>query len=148
MKGRCVPINNELKNKLTVSPFNPGSPTVVKYTMYKLTNKAMYIPKYFSDEGNVIENKINYIPIEVKFQPRDYQKNIINTIYSEIKNKESWYSLFIHWLGKNFCGHLYSTSTGGVKTLVIVNKESLMQQWKDQIKYFTGIDAGIIQGIE
>jgi superfamily II DNA or RNA helicase len=34
----------------------------------------------------------------------------------------------------------------GVKTLIIVNKETLLEQWKEQIIKFTGIVPGIIQG--
>lgn len=143
--GRRVDISNELKKKLTVSPFIPGSPICVNYAMYKLTNKFMYIPKYFSKEGTLIENEVHHENINIKFEPRDYQKNIIDTIYSEIKNKESCIACLYTGWGKTFAA-IYISHLLSVKTLIIVNKESLMQQWKEQIKFFTGIDAGIIQG--
>ena len=81
MKGRRVPINNDLKKKLTVQPFLPGSPIVINYTLYKITNNFMYIPKYFSSEGELIENEINYKVIQINTEPRDYQKNIIHLIH-------------------------------------------------------------------
>ena len=34
----------------------------------------MYIPKYFSNEGTLIENEVQHENINIKFQPRDYQK--------------------------------------------------------------------------
>ena len=59
MKGRRVSINNDLKRKLTVSPWLPGAPVPVNYTMYKITNKFMYIPKYYNNDGTLIENENN-----------------------------------------------------------------------------------------
>jgi superfamily II DNA or RNA helicase len=41
---------------------------------------------------------------------------------------------------------LYISHLLGVKTLIIVNKESLLEQWKEQIIKFTGIIPGVIQG--
>ena len=41
---------------------------------------------------------------------------------------------------------MYIAHLLGVKTLIIVNKESLLEQWKEQIIKFTGIVPGIIQG--
>jgi superfamily II DNA or RNA helicase len=41
---------------------------------------------------------------------------------------------------------LYIAHLLGVKTLIIVNKEILLEQWKEQIIKFTGIIPGIIQG--
>jgi superfamily II DNA or RNA helicase len=145
MKGRRVPINNDLKKKLTVQPFLPGSPIVINYTLYKITNKSMYIPKHFSMEGELIENEINYKVIQINTEPRDYQKNIIHLIHSELmKNDSCMACLYTGW-GKTFAA-IYISHLLGVKTLIIVNKESLLEQWKEQIIKFTGITPGIIQG--
>ena len=58
MKGRKIYINNEFKKKLTVSPFMPGAPTEVYYPMYKITNKFMYIPRYYNNDGELILNEL------------------------------------------------------------------------------------------
>ena len=62
MKGRRISLDNtivtEYKKKLTVQPFMPGNPSVVYYKLYKLTNKWLYIPNYFSEIGEVIENEV------------------------------------------------------------------------------------------
>jgi len=144
MKGRRVPINNDLKKKLTVVPFIPGAPNITSYPVYKLTNKSMYIPRYYNDEGTLIINETNECEININTEPREYQKNVINDIHSEIiKNGSCIACLYTGW-GKTFAS-LYIASLLNVKTLVIVNKESLMEQWSEQIIKFLGFKPGIIQ---
>lgn len=145
MKGRKVYINNELKKKLTVVPFIPGAPVPTSYTVYKITNKSMYIPRYYNTEGELILNNITNCNINTTAEPREYQKNVIDEIHlSIIKNGSCIACLYTGW-GKTFAS-LYIASLLKVKTLVIVNKESLLEQWSEQIIKFLGIKPGIIQG--
>ena len=149
MKGRRISLDNKLvleyKKKLTVQPFMPGNPTVVNYKMYKLTNKWLYIPNYFSEIGEVIENEVKECSFEMNTKPREYQINVIHEIISELKrNKSCIACLYTGW-GKTFAS-LYIAHILGVKTLIIVNKESLLKQWEEQIIHFFGIKPGIIQG--
>jgi superfamily II DNA or RNA helicase len=145
MKGRKVCINNELKKKLTVVPFIPGAPVPTSYPVYKLTNKSMYIPRYYNTEGELILNEITKSNININSEPREYQKNVITEIHSYvIKNGSCIACLYTGW-GKTFAS-LYIASLLKVKTLVIVNKESLLEQWSEQIIKFLGIKPGIIQG--
>jgi len=138
-------IDNELKKKLTVQPYLPGSPIVVNYCMYKLDGKYMYIPKYYSKEGDNILNIHSLAEININTQPRDYQKSVINIIHKELlKNDSCIACLYTGW-GKTFAS-LFIAHLLGVKTLIIVNKETLLEQWKEQIIKFTGIVPGIIQG--
>jgi superfamily II DNA or RNA helicase len=138
-------IDNELKKKLTVQPYLPGSPIVVNYCMYKLDGKYMYIPKYYSKEGDNIFNIHSLAEININTQPRDYQKSVINIIHTELlKNDSCIACLYTGW-GKTFAS-LFIAHLLGVKTLIIVNKETLLEQWKEQIIKFTGIVPGIIQG--
>tara|TARA_B100000963_G_C22631851_1_gene675341 strand:- start:1425 stop:2726 length:1302 start_codon:yes stop_codon:yes gene_type:complete len=144
MKGRKVDISNDLKKKLTVSPFVPGSPIIVNYTMYKITNKFMYIPKYYTTEGQIIENEITHCDIKINSQPREYQKQVIDDIHKEILKNESCIACLYTGWGKTFAS-LYIASLLKLKTLIIVNKETLLEQWKEQITHFTGVTPGIIQ---
>jgi superfamily II DNA or RNA helicase len=138
-------IDNELKKKLTVQPYLPGSPIIVNYCMYKLDGKYMYIPKYYSKEGDNILNIHSLAEININTQPRDYQKSVINIIHTELlKNDSCIACLYTGW-GKTFAS-LFIAHLLGVKTLIIVNKETLLEQWKEQIIKFTGIVPGIIQG--
>ena len=145
MKGRKVCINNEFKKKLTVSPFMPGAPTEVYYPMYKITNKFMYIPRYYNNEGELMLNEITNVSIKINAEPREYQIKAINEIYSNLKLNDSCIACLYTGWGKTFAS-LYISHLLGVKTLILVNKESLLEQWKEQIKKFTGIEPGIIQG--
>ena len=144
--GRRVNLNKmHLKKDLTVTPFMPGAPVPVHYTLYKLTNKFMYIPRYFSEDGDLILNEMNEVDIKTEFKPRDYQEAVIQEIYSELlKNGSCIACLYTGW-GKTFAS-LYISHLLGVKTVILVNKESLMEQWKEQIEKFLNVSPGIIQG--
>lgn len=145
MKGRRYQENAELKKKLTVTPFIPGSPTPINYSLYKIENNFIYTPKHFSSGGTLIENDVNYCDIKINGQPRQYQIDVIKSIHNELMINESCLaSLYTGW-GKTFAA-LYISSLLGVKTLILVNKETLLEQWKEQIIKFLGILPGIIQG--
>jgi len=144
--GRRVNLSRTgLKKELTVTPFTPGDYAPVNYTLYKLTNKFMYIPRYFSDEGELILNEIHPECIKINSSPREYQKTTIEEIHTELlKNGSCIASLYTGW-GKTFAS-LYIASLLGVKTIILVNKESLMEQWREQITKFLNVSPGIIQG--
>jgi superfamily II DNA or RNA helicase len=137
-----------LKKKLTVQPYLPGSPVVVSYCMYKIHENYIYIPKYFNcthENTRELENEHVSVKININCAPRDYQKNVITDIHNEIiKNDSCMACLYTGW-GKTFAS-LYIAHLLCVKTLIIVNKEALLEQWKEQIIKFTGIVPGIIQG--
>ena len=147
MKGRKCQQSAELKKKLTVTPFIPGAPIPIHYCLYKLDVKdaSMYIPKHFSKEGELIENKVSFCDININGNPRDYQREIINTIHKELTLKESCIACLYTGWGKTFAS-LYIASLLGVKTIILVNKETLLEQWKEQIVKFLGVKPGIIQG--
>jgi len=144
--GRRVNLSRTgLKKELTVTPFTPGDYAPVNYTLYKLTNKFMYIPRYFNSEGELILNEIHPECIKINSSPREYQKVAIEEIHAELlKNGSCIACLYTGW-GKTFAS-LYISYLLGVKTIILVNKESLMEQWKEQIQKFLNISPGIIQG--
>ena len=125
MKGRKCNQSNELKKKLTVTPFIPGAPIPIHYCLYKINDNFMYIPKHFSKEGELIENKVNFCNININGNPRDYQKDVIDIIYKELTLKESCIACLYTGWGKTFAS-LYIASLLGVKTIILVNKETLL----------------------
>jgi superfamily II DNA or RNA helicase len=138
----------ELKKKLTVQPYLPGSPVVVSYCMYKIQENYIYIPKYFNcknENNRELENDHVLAKIDINCSPRDYQKTAINDIHKELLINDSCMACLYTGWGKTFAS-LYISHLLGVKTLIIVNKESLLEQWKEQIIKFTGIAPGVIQG--
>jgi len=145
MKGRRYPQTDKLKKKLTVTPFIPGDYPEINYSLYKIEDNFIYTPKYFSSEGELIQNKIKYANIKINGSPREYQIDIINNIHKELISKDSCIACLYTGWGKTFAA-LYIASLLGLKTIILVNKETLLDQWKEQIIKFLGIKPGIIQG--
>ena len=106
-----------LKKDLTVTPFMPGAPVPINYTLYKLTNKFIYTPRYFNDEGELILNDICNVDISTNFEPREYQKLAISEIHTELlRNGSCIACLYTGW-GKTFAS-LYIASLLGVKKII------------------------------
>jgi len=120
------------------------------------------LPRYYGLEkfGNpsIVNFKLNeFDKVDINFlgQLRDYQMDVMNTILPEYCNnidncKESLkpYGGSILAIppgkGKTVCA-IYIAAKLGLKTLIIVNKTFLMNQWKERILQYTGEDTGIIQ---
>jgi superfamily II DNA or RNA helicase len=133
-----------LKEMLMVKPFVPGSPVQVQKTFpaYRESDKKIYVPRYFGEEifGQAKEIKISEgHDINLVFQGtlRDYQSPVINKFIEYIKDKPSIGGLLelpCAW-GKTSAS-LYICSQIKKKTLVIVHKEFLMNQWIERIQQF------------
>ena len=144
--GRRIDLSRTgLKKELTVTPFTPGDYAQVNYVMYKLTNKFMYIPRYFNSEGELVLNHIHSVGIPINAPPREYQKVAIEAIHSELLENGSCIACLYTGWGKTFAS-LYISHLLGVKTIILVNKESLMEQWREQIEKFLGVSPGIVRG--
>ncbi len=141
---------SRLKKELKVSPFNPGTITPVYYTMYRVSNDFLYVPKYYGlkaiGKPDTIKEQSGTIgTFKIDGEPREYQKEPIDKIYAELlKNDSCIACLYTGW-GKTFAA-LYLIYKMGLKTIIIVNKEALLQQWDKQIRLFLGIVPSIIQG--
>ena len=144
-----------LKEMLMVKPFVPGSPVQVQktYPVYRESDKKIYIPRYFGENlfGQPNEIKITEgTDINLVFQGalRDYQIPVINKFISYVKNKNTLGGLLelpCAW-GKTSAS-LYICSQLKKKTLVIVHKEFLMNQWIERIHQFLpSAKIGKIQG--
>jgi len=150
-----------IKKQLTVKPYVPGSPVQLEksFPAYRESDKKLYIPRYYGDEifGSAKQYKLTEgDDIDIKFEGslRDYQVPVINK-YLEHVQRESGkqdcsgggglLELFCAW-GKT-SGSLYILSKLKKKTLVIVHKEFLMNQWIERIQQFLPTaKIGKIQG--
>lgn len=150
-------IKQELKIKemLTVKPFVPGSPVQVQKTFpaYRESAKKLYVPRYFGEElfGEAKTVKItegDNINLEFNGILRDYQQPVVNKFIEYVKSKETRGGLLelpCAW-GKTSAS-LYICSQLKKKTLVIVHKEFLMNQWIERINQFLpNARIGKIQG--
>lgn len=153
-KGYKIKLDNpdvlQLKKELTVSPFIPGNKYPAKSQMYRVSEKYIYIPKYFGIKKygkpeSIKEQSGIKVPFRFNGDLREYQKPVCEKILTEIlKNDSCLASLYTGW-GKTPSA-LWIISKLGVKTLIVVHKETLLEQWSKQIKFFLGKTPSIIQG--
>lgn len=142
-----------LREELTVRPYIPKSPVQPpSFPIYKESPKKIYIPRFFGNDtfGFPDEDRINkYKSINIEFNGklRDYQTNIVELYCKEIKNNGGGGLLEIPCgRGKTVIA-LNIISQLKVKTLVIVHKSFLLNQWVERIRDFLPTArVGKIQG--
>lgn len=154
-----------IKKELTIKPFSMpvaggktpammfGAANQVTYPVYRESAKKLYVPQYYGKEkfGNTVEVTIPPgIDINLEFNGalRDYQAPVIQKAIVYFHSEPSTAGLLelpCAW-GKTG-GSLYLVSALRKKTLVIVHKEFLMNQWIERIAQFLPTArVGKIQG--
>ena len=135
----------QIRNDLMIKPFVMGSPMGTDQKVFpafrESTNK-MYVPHYYGIEkfGPPKQYKIaEGLPVDLSFAGilRDYQEPVVNQFISHCKTVGFGGGLLelpCAW-GKT-SGSLYILSQLKKKTLVIVHKEFLMNQWIERIQQF------------
>ena len=142
-----------IRDALTVRPFIPNSPVKADaFPIYRESPKKLYVPRYFGIEefGEPEETKlVNYLPIDVPFNGslRDYQINISNIFMKNINLFGGGGLLEIPCgRGKTVIA-LHILSRVKTKTLVVVHKGFLLNQWIERIEQFLPTaKVGKIQG--
>lgn len=149
---------NDIRRDLTVKPFvnedfaAPSKP----YPIYLESDKKLFLPKHYGfdklGEPDLIKQGSGFdIDIEFKASLRDNQKPVIEKYISTCQ--EGKYTQFTRGgiisvgcgFGKTVMA-LYLISILKKKTIVIVHKEFLLNQWKKRIEeYLPGARVGIIQ---
>ena len=152
-KSLSVKEQNFIREELTIKPYIPKSPVQPSaFPIYLESSKKFYIPRIFGINtfGNPNETKIsNGDTINIKFNGtlREPQQNVINKYLSAIKTNGYGGLLDIYTgFGKTVLG-LKIISELNLKTLIIVHKGFLVDQWIERIQQFLP-DAriGKIQG--
>jgi len=144
-----------LKEMLMVKPYVPGSPVQVQkiFPVYRESDKKIYVPRYFGEElfgpAKVIKiTEGDDINLEFKGTLRDYQIPVVNKFINYVKRRETESGLLelpCAW-GKTSAS-LHICCQIKKKTLVIVHKEFLMNQWIERISQFIpSAKVGKIQG--
>jgi superfamily II DNA or RNA helicase len=130
-----------IRDSLMVSPYKHNSPIKITYPVFLESKNKFYIPKYFGiehfgepDEYTFsTEEKIN---LSFMGELYNYQKPIVDAFMKTIRENYGGGLLDIP------CGYgktamaLYILSRLNVKTLVIVHKGFLLNQWKERIAEF------------
>jgi superfamily II DNA or RNA helicase len=142
-----------LKESLMVKPFVLGSPVQVDniFPVYRESNKKIYIPRYYGEElfgpAKTIQitdgDDINLI---FNGELRDYQDPIADKYLNHVLSGGGGLLELYCGAGKTALG-LNIISRLKKKTLVIVHKEFLMNQWTERLHQFLpGARIGKIQG--
>jgi len=149
---------NTIRTDLSVKPYTPGAPSAGNQThtfpAYRESGNKFYIPRYYGESnfGVAKESKIHEgDAINIKFagELRDNQRPVVKTYLEHIqKNGNSGGGLLElpcafgkTCLALNICSQLNK------KTLIIVHKEFLLNQWIERIQQFLpSARVGRIQG--
>ncbi len=144
-----------IREELYVKPYIPKS--VVPQTafpVYRESSQKMYLPRFYGTHRYGAPDKVEIsegdnINIDFKGNLRDYQINIVNKFTGYIKDNNNMGGGLLEvdtGLGKtimalNIIGALKK------KTLIVVHKEFLMEQWIERIEEFLpDARVGKIQG--
>jgi superfamily II DNA or RNA helicase len=144
---------NEIKKELTVQPFQKldfgFKPP--KYPVYLENDEKLCLPRYYGlaklgipDKTKIYEGETINLKFNGKLKP--IQEPVIKIMLEKMNKFNGGILTVGCGFGKTCCS-LYIVQILQRKTLVIVHKEFLMNQWKDRIQQFLP-DAriGFIQG--
>ncbi len=144
----------ELQDELYVKAFIPkqfSNDTNKPFPVYLESKKKIYIPKFYGINkfGKLDINKIESgkdIDIKFKFDLRENQKPVVKKYLEVAKDIGGGIISVPCGFGKTVIA-LYLLAALGKKTIVIVHKEFLMDQWKERIQFFLpDAKIGKIQG--
>ena len=139
-----------IKDSLTIRPCTPGAPmtTTTSFPAYRESTQKIYVPRFFGIENFGVPKQVK-IPegddIDVPFAGslRDYQQDVVKAY---TKSCSGGLVTLGCGAGKTVIG-LNIISTMKKKTLIIVHKEFLLNQWMERIQqYLPSARVGRIQG--
>jgi len=139
-----------IRNKLNVKPHLLHSAVKIEYAIYRESENKMYIPRYYGlEKFGEFENKLSKglsINIEFKGELFQYQNVIIDKYITHVGESGGGLLDVEPGKGKTVMA-LNIISKLKKKTLVIVHKTFLMNQWIERIQMFLpGAKIGRIQG--
>ena len=160
-EGYLIPKIEKYKNKIEISkkdlnvkPYIPysyggGKNKVKSFSIYNENNEYISVPKFYGLQNYGcpdINKEIEGTKIKIIFngELRLLQKEIVNKILPVLEEKKGGVLCLPCAAGKTVLA-LYLASVFKVKTLVIVHKTFLLEQWKERAEQFTNAKIGIIQ---
>jgi superfamily II DNA or RNA helicase len=142
---------NIIKNELNILPKVTSDFQIEKnepFDIFLETTEKIFIPRFyaikkFTDIKNTVLPK-NPLSLKFKGELRDYQKDIVNIVLPKIKNEGGGLLSVPTGRGKTVLGLFLATQLK-CRTLIVVHKEFLMNQWIERIKQYTDCTIGKIQ---
>lgn len=157
-KSRITPVELEIiKNELTITPFVvPGygsDEDITPYKLFKENTEKIYVPRHYGHAKYGIPERIKLaepdainIGFSVERTMRPYQTTIIDTYLHHARSSGGGIISVGCGRGKTVMA-LKIAELLKVKTLILVHKEFLMNQWIERIKeYLPTARIGTIQG--
>jgi len=144
----------EVKSQLTVKPnFCPGyqSEEPEPFILYTENKNKLYIPRFYGQSkfGLAEVNKLYsgcVIDISIIAPLRQIQIPIVDKYLKSVEKTGGGIISAACGIGKTFMA-LYLIAHYKVKSLILVHKEFLMNQWKERIhEFIPNAKVGIIQG--
>lgn len=146
---------NEITQELTVVPkgFGMGINVTQENIQYKVfvdnpTTNEYIVPRYYAIEKFGLPEKILFkhetCLMQFTGNLRDYQKSIIQKCLEHLKSNGGGLLSVPCGRGKTVMAIKLACELG-VKTLVVVHKTFLQDQWIDRIKAFSNASVGIIR---
>lgn len=136
------------KKELTVTSETEYSNKVYTMELWYEKGDLIGIPRYYLDHIEIIEDrraKPKYKFPEFKLTLYPEQRNACEEVLNYFKNHSGGHLISKAGTGKTIMA-LYIAYKLGLKTLVLVGKTDLMEQWKERIKQcFGDIPVGIIR---
>lgn len=154
----CTSVEEQqfIRNALNVKPFVPKSPVQPpSFPIYRESNNKLYLPRHFGIENYGMPDDMRLppgTPIDVSFNGslRDYQENVVDIFMKTAKKNDK---IGGGGLLEIPCGRgktviaLSIISQLKTKTLVVVHKGFLLDQWIERIAQFLpSAKIGKIQG--
>jgi len=142
----------KIQKDLTVSPFNldqtPKEKLKAQYKVYTESDTHITIPRYYGVQNFGDPEKVMHAPDKMPFKftgnLRDYQTPIVEKCVNHMRTKGGGLLSVPCGAGKTTMA-LKMASELGVKTLVVVHKTFLKDQWVARVKQFTDADVGTIR---
>lgn len=149
-----VPIEQEekIRNELMVKPYIPKSIIqTYPFPIYRESKNKFYLPRFYGIDHFMKDpplkiKKGESININFNGKLRDYQERIVNKYVDYVKDEGGGLLEIDTGMGKTIMA-LNIISKLNVKTLIIVHKEFLVDQWIERIQEFLPeASIGKIQG--
>lgn len=143
---------NQIKKELTVTPhlaFKHKNIKPSSFIVYREGENHIALPKFYGIKkyGKPKIDKMEKglsVNLQFKGTPREIQMPIINKTIAHMDKHDGGLICVGCGMGKTVMG-LYIACHYKVKTLIIVHKTFLLNQWKERIEQFTNARIGIIQ---
>lgn len=138
----------KIKEDLTAQPYSKHN-DMEEFLLYGESADYIFVPKYYGI--NNFGDAVRYIgmdgaPSEMKFtkELRDYQYKIVDDALNKLRN-DGGGILSLYCGGGKTVLAIYIACTLKLKTLIVVHKTFLIDQWRDRIQTFSDAKVGAIR---